>query len=354
MLRSVFLPALAALLLANSAAAQAPGEVTRVACVGEHSTDSGRVENSLEYPARLQLLLGDGYQVAEFGFGTASLTTTGFPTTKYADSAEYAASLAFEPDIVIVGPWGRGDVVGTVHIDDGVNNNVYLYEQPTPLVTAEFQSALESLLTAYQELPSAPAVLVALPLPFPYGTGEGHMTDIVLPVTQELAAARTLPVIDLWAPFLGLRDEFEDADHLSPSPGGMEHLAQVVLSAVQAHESGMGSVGGSGGNGGAGGAAGIAGAGGMAGVSVVGGGVEMPAIGGGAGLAGSSAAAAAAGPSAGAGGTSSSSAASSGGSSSSSGCGVPPGARMPSASFACFLLAAVGIALRRRFPSALR
>jgi acyl-CoA thioesterase I len=223
---------LAGALLLLPAAAHA--QAVRVACVGEHSTDSARVENSEEYPARLQALLGAGYEVKEFGIATGALTPSQTGTSVYGSSAEFAESLAFDPDIVLVGPWGRGDVIGTTHVGDA-EGNVALYDEPTALTSEVFESALSDLVDAYVELPSQPLVLVVLPLPFPYGADSGHITNLVLPVTESVATAHGLATLDLYTPFLELKSEFDDADHLHPDTG-MQRMAELIFAALSEPE----------------------------------------------------------------------------------------------------------------------
>src|SRR3954467_4915735 len=59
--------------LAASSAARA--DVIKVACGGEHSTNSVHVDDADESPPRLQALLGPGYQVMNFGFPRATVQT---------------------------------------------------------------------------------------------------------------------------------------------------------------------------------------------------------------------------------------------------------------------------------------
>lgn len=74
----------------------------KVACVGNsvtfgHGLDE-RETNS--YPAQLQRLLGDGYEVANFGKSGATLLQKGH--RPYNEQAEYRAALEFVPDRVVI------------------------------------------------------------------------------------------------------------------------------------------------------------------------------------------------------------------------------------------------------------
>src|SRR5690242_19227511 len=84
----------------------------KVACAGEHTTNSVYIADQDEYPAQLQALLGPGYQVMNFGYPRATVQTENitFPNAQpLAQTMEFAASLAFGPDIVVLGPFGRHD-----------------------------------------------------------------------------------------------------------------------------------------------------------------------------------------------------------------------------------------------------
>lgn len=85
------------LLLAASAFAK-----VKVACVGNSITYglkiADRERNS--YPAQLARLLGDDYEVGNFGHSGATLMEKGF--NPYISHPEYVAALEFNPDIVVI------------------------------------------------------------------------------------------------------------------------------------------------------------------------------------------------------------------------------------------------------------
>lgn len=74
----------------------------KVACVGNSITYGFLVEDREKnnYPAQLQRLLGDGYEVKNFGHSGATLLKKGH--NPYTKLPEYAASLEFVPDIVLI------------------------------------------------------------------------------------------------------------------------------------------------------------------------------------------------------------------------------------------------------------
>lgn len=74
----------------------------KVACVGNSVTYGAGVENREinSYPARLQTLLGDEYDVRNFGKSGATLLSKGH--RPYIEQEEYHAALDFKPDFVVI------------------------------------------------------------------------------------------------------------------------------------------------------------------------------------------------------------------------------------------------------------
>ena len=77
-------------------------EPQKVACIGNSVTYGYGHKNPSEtsYPAQLQQLLGDNYEVRNFGYSGATLLSKGH--RPYINLAEYKAALEFAPDIAII------------------------------------------------------------------------------------------------------------------------------------------------------------------------------------------------------------------------------------------------------------
>lgn len=74
----------------------------RVACVGNSVTYGAGIENReiFAYPAQLQELLGDPYEVENFGRNGATLLSRGH--RPYIQQEEFTKALEFQPDLVII------------------------------------------------------------------------------------------------------------------------------------------------------------------------------------------------------------------------------------------------------------
>ncbi|WP_316831629.1 GDSL-type esterase/lipase family protein [Pedobacter aquatilis] len=88
-------------LLLLSAVSSAYAQKTRIACIG-NSVTAGYLlaePESQSYPARLQQLLGNGFEVANFGFSGATLLKKGhrpyYKTTAFKNAISYKADVAF-------------------------------------------------------------------------------------------------------------------------------------------------------------------------------------------------------------------------------------------------------------------
>jgi len=223
----------------------------KVACIGEHTTHSdlypptnreAQPAGMQEYPAMLQTLLGAQYQVRNFGDCCASVLQNYTPaeTHPYVLGAlagrgpGYTESLAFLPDIVVIGSWGRHDW--------GMNK---LPGEVWDLAT--FQKDYDDLVTRYMKLSSHPKIYVSLPVPILFGQGtvpdNGVTTSSVLPAIKAVAAKYNLPIIDLYTAFLGRKDLFRmpptdgEGEHVADGPG-LQHIADTVYAALMGNSDG--------------------------------------------------------------------------------------------------------------------
>jgi acyl-CoA thioesterase-1 len=229
----------------------------KVACIGEHTTHSHHFPPlnrdtqpvaTQEYPAMLQTLLGTGYQVRNFGdcCGTVLQGYTPAETHPYvlgalsaAEGPGYNESIAFLPDVVVIGSWGRHDW-GLAQAPASTWN------------LAKFETDYDDLVQRYQRLASHPIIFVSLPIPIPYGQAApatGVATSSVLPAVRNIANKYHLPIVDLYNPFLGHRELFKqppdtegEGEHVTDGPG-LHAIADAVYAAIAAYQADGGVVG---------------------------------------------------------------------------------------------------------------
>lgn len=189
----------------------ATNRVIRVVCVGDSITQGVGTQRPDEqsYPARLQALLGKGYEVRNCGVGGRTLL-------RKADPLDYRGALEYVPDVVII-------ALGT-------------NDSKTPIWNAhqgEFTDDYVAMIKAFQALPNHPQVWACLPPPaFPgnWGITEEVIRSGVIPGIQKAAQLTGIQVIDLHQPLLENKSWFPDTVH--PNEAGAQRIAELVAAKV--------------------------------------------------------------------------------------------------------------------------
>ena len=200
----------------------------RVACVGDSVTYGFGIPHfkANSYPAALQKLLGDGYCVNNYGYSGRTACLLG--DRPYRTETLCTKSRDFAPDIVVIllgandsKSFNWGTEVGGQHA------------YPTL-----FEGDLKELVSVYQNLPSAPKVYLATPLPA-YADGSGNVRyDIqpdvigneIVPLVRQIAADTGAGLIDLYPVFEGKTALYSDGLH--PTAEGAALLAETVYEAI--------------------------------------------------------------------------------------------------------------------------
>lgn len=185
--------------------------VTKVACVGDSITQGW---GTYTFPDQLQQLLGDNYQVENFGVSGRTLLKNG--DLPYWNEQRYIDSLNFQPNIVVIQlgtndskPWNWA------HRDQFVGN-------------------YKELINSYKNLPSRPTVYVAIASKV-YDAGNFGITDEVManevaPRTRQAASETGSPIIDNYAATTGMRNYFPDTVH--PNNEGNFAIAYNIYQSI--------------------------------------------------------------------------------------------------------------------------
>ncbi|RNI31701.1 GDSL-type esterase/lipase family protein [Rufibacter latericius] len=201
------------LLVCFSASAQ---NKIKVACVGNSITEGSGLKQP--YPAALQQLLGDAYEVRNYGLGGRTLLKKG--DVPYWNETKYQDALGWNPDIVII-------KLGT---NDSKPQNWKFKD--------EFVPDYIQFVTSFKKLPSKPQVYVCNPLPVfetKWGINEPVVNNEILPAVKKIARKTKVKTIDLYTPFLGKPELTYDGIH--PNDDGAALLASEVHKALQANRS---------------------------------------------------------------------------------------------------------------------
>ena len=189
-------------------------EKVRVACVVDSITyGAGIREAEATYPRRLAELLGEGYEVRNFGSnGTTMLRDS---TKPYCEQAVYGESLKFKPDIVV--------------IKLGTNDS-----KPQNIANAKkLREDAKKLINSYKQPGTETKIYICRPIPVEtdmWGISEDGISNTVWPEIERAAKDLDIPVIDLHSALVGESAEYADGVH--PNPYGAYKIAAKVYETI--------------------------------------------------------------------------------------------------------------------------
>lgn len=208
-----------------SAAKKKAKEKIRVACVGNSVTYGMGVENREKnaYPVVLQGLLGDDYDVRNFGHSGSTLLNHGH--RPYTQVPEYQQALDFKADWVVI------------HL--GLNDTD---PRNWPNYGDEFIGDYRALINSFREVNPQAKVWICLMTPifhrhhrFQTGTRDWHAA--IQKKIRQIAATTDVGLIDLHTPLYSHPELLPDALH--PNAKGAAILAQTVFSALTGDKGGL-------------------------------------------------------------------------------------------------------------------
>lgn len=187
---------------------------TKIACVGNSITYGYLIpeRERNNFPAQLQAYLGDEYEVGNFGYPSLTLLTKG--DKPYVRHGEYARSLAFNPDIVLI-------KLGT---NDSKPRNRQYFD--------EFASDFQALINSYRSLESRPRIILLTPtkcfLPAGSEIDSAFISGRIVPAVRDVAGANGVEMIDLHDLFGDSWQSHLMPDRLHPSSIGAGMIAQAI------------------------------------------------------------------------------------------------------------------------------
>ncbi len=188
----------------------------RVACVGDSITyGSGLPDRErTTYPLLLGHLLGEGYEVRNFGVSGATMLRAGDRSWSATDAARRA--LDWRPEVVVI-QLGTNDSKA-VHWDHH---------------GAAFEADAQALISDFRAAAPAARILLCLPVPA-WTEGEGidggRVAEGVVPALRRAAEAEAVELLDLHTALRDREAWFPDGVH--PDPHGAEAIARRVAAAL--------------------------------------------------------------------------------------------------------------------------
>lgn len=194
-------------------------KVIKIACIGNSITYGVGTRNPAKdsYPAVLGQMLGDGYEVRNFGVSARTMLMKG--DNPYMKEECYRQALDYNPDIVTI-------KLGT---NDTKPQN-WRYK-------SDFKKDMETMIRTLRALPSKPEIYLCYPIPayaVQWGINDSIIVHGVMPVINRLAAKYGLKVIDLHTPLTGMKECF--ADNVHPNEKAAVRIAQAIYRQLTGEE----------------------------------------------------------------------------------------------------------------------
>ena len=194
----------------------ASAQKLRIACVGNSITFGSGVVNREKnsYPAQLQHMLGEDYEVINFGVSGTTLLKNG--NKPYWKTKAYEDVLGSNPDIVFI-------KLGT---NDSKGENRPFYD--------EFKKNYIELIESFQRLPTKPRIVLLLPLPSFLNDSTSIYDPVIvkdiIPRIKEVAYRTNSEIIDLHSLFIDEAGLLPDLVH--PSSLGASVIAKRLYEVV--------------------------------------------------------------------------------------------------------------------------
>lgn len=200
-----------------------------VTCIGDSIT-AGQYftdpNNSPDIPDNMAGALSGRYTVKGYGVSGTTAMLKGYDNGSpkaYMDTIEYQNSLRPASDIVVI-------MLGTNDAKD------YNWEITPNAKGKHFKDSLIRLVTSYQDLPSAPTVILATPpkiFPRNYEWVPAYLTDEIIPIIKEVAQLTGCPVADVYeATKNATMDDFKDGIHPS-TLNARKMIAHTIADAIK-------------------------------------------------------------------------------------------------------------------------
>lgn len=187
----------------------------KIACVGNSITQGPGRENPDSWPLQMQTILGDAYEVGNFGVSGRTLLRKG--DNPYWIEPQFQLVKDFKADILII-------MLGTN--DSKPQNWQY---------ASEFrQDYLDMIAEFKKTMPADGKVYVILPVPVTkdnYGITASVMDNEQRLMLIDIADESGSELVDLYTPFMGHEDLLPDGVH--PNNEGLAIMAKVIARAVR-------------------------------------------------------------------------------------------------------------------------
>jgi acyl-CoA thioesterase I len=187
----------------------------KVACVGNSITQGPGRDNPDSYPLQMQEILGNHYEVKNFGVSGRTLLKKGdYP---YWNEPQFEEVKEFAPDILVI-------KLGT---NDSKPQN-WQYKD-------EFTNDYIQMVKEFRKsMPKKGKVYICIPVPVfqdNWGITENILVHEMRPMLEKIAKKTKSYIIDLYSPFHGKSDLLPDGVH--PNKEGLGIMASEIAKAIK-------------------------------------------------------------------------------------------------------------------------
>jgi len=190
-------------------------ETIRIACIGDSITFGASIKNRTRdcYPAQLGRMLGEKWQIRNFGVSGATLLKKG--DLPYWNQQAFKDALAYNPNVIII-------KLGT---NDTKPQNWKYKDQ--------FATDYADMIDYFAKLPSKPRIWICQPVPA-YGERWGISDTLIkneaIPLINQVAHSKHVPIIDLYGPLSDKPELFPDQIH--PNAEGAHGIAAEIYAVL--------------------------------------------------------------------------------------------------------------------------
>lgn len=191
-----------------------PERILKVACIGDQVMLSEKLDSAERYPAQLQWLLGNDYDIRTFALKKATVLKNG--NNPFSKDTLFRQAIDFQPDIVVI----------NLGINDTKMSNWLKYGEA-------FLDDYMEMVEIFQALSSTPKVLICRPTkPFDIvnGINDSTLNAAVLPNIDSVAVWRQVEKIDLYTTSSYRKDLFEQ--YLFPDKTASRMIAEIIADAI--------------------------------------------------------------------------------------------------------------------------
>ncbi len=190
-------------------------ETIRVACVGDSITYGAGIENRLRdcYPAQLGRMLGEKWQIRNFGVSGATMLKKG--DKPYWKEQAFQDALTYAPHVVVI-------KLGT---NDTKPQNWKF--------KSDFVRDYTEMIEGFKTVSSKPRIWICWPVPaYPerWGISDVRIKNEVIPLVTRIARQEGVPIIDLYEPLSNKPELFPDLIH--PNAEAARLIAREVYAAL--------------------------------------------------------------------------------------------------------------------------